>query len=111
MVPYALKNHPDSYIAKTGYQAHNGYIALLVGSGLLGVLPILILLVLFVRELLVFLKENRGREMEPGLLLCFAVMMTVGISAVFLLEIFFPFATTALVTISRTSFIYIPPYL
>lgn len=100
MIPYALKNHPDSYIAKTGYQAHNGYVALLVGSGLLGVLPILILLVLFVRELLIFLKENRGREMEPGLLLCFAVMMTVGISAVFLLEIFFT------VTITITSVLF-----
>ncbi len=94
MVAYALKNHPDSYIAKTGYQAHNGYVALLVGSGLLGVLPIFILFVLLVKNVFVYMKRNKGREMGEELLLCFAVMMTVGISAVFLLEIFFTVTIT-----------------
>lgn len=94
MVSYALKNHPDSYIAKTGYQAHNGYVALLVGSGLLGVLPIVIVFILFVKEILFYLKENRGRKIREELLLCFAVMLTVGISAVFLLEIFFTVTIT-----------------
>lgn len=100
MVSYARSCHPDSYIAKTGYQAHNGYVALLVGSGLLGTLPIAVLFVLFMKELFFYLNRNRGKKIPEGILLCLAVMMTIGISAVFLLEIFFT------VTITVTSVLF-----
>lgn len=94
MPSYAKRTHPDSYIAKRGYQAHNGFVALLVGSGLIGTLPIVILFVLFLKELYFYLKKIRGREISEGMLLCLLVMMTVGISSLFLLEIFFAITVT-----------------
>lgn len=100
MVSYAQRTRPDSYIAKTGYQAHNGFVALLVGSGLIGTLPIVLLFVLFLKELFFYLKNNRGTKIPEGMLLSLSVMITIGISAVFLLEIFFT------VTITVTSVLF-----
>ncbi len=100
MVSYALRERPDSYIAKTGYQPHNGYVALLVGCGILGAAPIILLAGIFVFNLCKYLKRYKGKKIEYELLLGMASMMTVGISAVFLLEIFF----TVTITITTVLF-------
>lgn len=37
-LPYATEKHPDSYLATTQYVTHNGYLSLLIETGLLGFL-------------------------------------------------------------------------
>lgn len=95
MVPYAKKNHPDSYIAETGYQAHNAYLALISGSGILGTIPIAALVIYMIYQLVLYIKCHKKKKVDEELILSISVITIVGISGMFLLEIFFVNTITA----------------
>ncbi len=89
MVPYAKKNYPGSFIATTGYQAHNAYLAVIAGSGILGTIPILLLVIYLIYHVIGYAKLHKNKKADDILLLCLAVIGIIGISGLFLLEMFF----------------------
>ena len=89
MVGYAKENYPDSYIAKTGYQAHNAYLALISGSGILGTIPMILLVVFILYYFVRYTKIHRKKMVDEELILAISVISIVGISGMFLLEMFY----------------------
>lgn len=89
MVPYAEKNYPNSYIAKTGYQAHNAYLALISGSGILGTIPIAALVIYMIYQLVLYVKRHKKKKVDEELILGISIISIVGISGMFLLEMFY----------------------
>lgn len=89
LVSYARINYPDSYLAVRGYEAHNGYLAVFVGSGILGSLVIIAFIANMLKQLLQYVKRMRNREYDNGFIMCFSVLATVAVSAFLLLDIFF----------------------
>ena len=59
-LPYAEKNNPSGYLAQTQYVTHNGYLSLLVETGIVG----FVLMAVFLISLLVRAVQ-RSRRPEP----------------------------------------------
>lgn len=58
-LPYAMDKYPDSYLAKTHYVTHNGYISLLVETGFTG---FAVMGAFFLLSFIQSLKKIRGKE-------------------------------------------------
>ena len=58
-LPYATQNNPDGYLAKTQYVTHNGYISLLVETGIVGFLIMAIFMIQLLARFLQRSKEKR----------------------------------------------------
>jgi O-antigen ligase len=89
LTPYAKANHPDSYIALSEYQAHNGYVAVIVGSGMLGCICVLALLVYLIKRVIWYLKQNKEKEYSSTFIVSICSAIAIGVSAMFFLDIFF----------------------
>ena len=89
MIKYAEKNYPDSYIAKTKYEAHNGYVAVIASTGILGAVILLLFIIYLILKLVAFARMKKYAVFEEGIVITFIVMCLVGISAFMLLDIFF----------------------
>ncbi len=112
MVEYAKQNHPTSYIAQSGYQAHNAYLAVIAGTGILGSVVVLAFIVYLVVLLIRYIKLHKKKVVDAEVLLGISVMSSIGISGLFLLEIFFVNTITAGLFWLFTGFIfmYLKPY-
>ncbi|MDY3829010.1 MAG: O-antigen ligase family protein [Clostridium sp.] len=89
MIKYAEKNYPDSYIAKTKYEAHNGYVAVIASTGILGTVILLLFIIYLILKLVAFARMKKYAVFEEGIVITFIVMCLVAISAFMLLDIFF----------------------
>lgn len=58
-LPYSTQNNPDGYLAKTQYVTHNGYISLLVETGIVGFLIMAIFMIQLLARFLQRSKEKR----------------------------------------------------
>ena len=58
-LPYATSKYPDGYLAKTQYVTHNGYLSLLVETGLTG---FLVMGAFFLLTFVQFIKRVRKKE-------------------------------------------------
>lgn len=88
---YAKENMPDLFIVEKGYYYHNGYLAVLVGTGIIGSVLMLAFMILNVVRIVSYLA-NRGRNSDdlykPVVML--SAMLVVGaIMALPLMAIFF----------------------
>ncbi len=88
---YAKEHMPDSFIVKKDYQYHNGYLAVLVGTGILGFAAVMIYIVLVAKKVVVYLwksSKEQGQDYIPILMLC-SVLVIGAISAISLHILFF----------------------
>jgi len=88
---YATEHMPDSYIVKMEYQYHNGYLAVLVGTGVIGFLLVMLYIVLVAKKVLTYLwikSGERDGDYIPVLMLC-SVLVVGAISALPLHILFF----------------------
>ena len=89
LVPYAQANYPESYIATSGYETHNGYVAVFVYTGIAGTVVMLAfvgyMLYLFVKYLIASKNKKYGDEIVISL----SVVIVIAISSFMLLDIFF----------------------
>lgn len=87
-----IKEHlPDSFVAKRGYSSHNGYLALLVGSGIIGSLLMLGFMLLNVKYIASYLIRNsgKGHKYYQAILILAIILATAAVAAVSLKSIFF----------------------
>ncbi|MBR6663577.1 MAG: O-antigen ligase family protein [Alphaproteobacteria bacterium] len=89
MVPYATTVFPDSYIAQTGYETHNGYLAVFVGTGIIGFLVMLALAIKVVYHVCMYVKTHRRQVYDSYLILFFCCIFVIAVSTFMLLDIFF----------------------
>ncbi len=89
LVPYAKANYPESYIAKTGYETHNGYLAVYVGTGIIGSIVISLFVLYMLYKILRYSIYRKGRVWNESAIVCFCTALVIGISALMLLDIFF----------------------
>lgn len=89
MVPYAQEVYPDSYIAQTGYETHNGYLAVLVGTGVIGFLLMVVFAINAIYYICIYVKKHRRQEYDNYLILFFCCIFIIAASAFMLLDIFF----------------------
>lgn len=89
LVPYAKANYPDSIIAVKGYETHNGYLAVLVGTGITGTLVMLLFVTYMVYNLALYFKQIKKRVINQEIILLISVLFIIAASAFLLLDIFF----------------------
>ncbi len=90
-LPYAREHFPDLFIVERKYTVHNGYLDLLVGTGILGAVPLLTWLALAWGSVLRYLwKErfHRGEKHRTVFILAVILLMPMT-GAFFLTELFF----------------------
>ena len=88
---YANEHMPDSYIVEMQYQYHNGYLAVLVGTGVIGFLLVMLYIVLVAKKVIVYLwtkSGEYGKDYISVLMLC-TVLVVGAISALPLHILFF----------------------
>lgn len=83
---YANKYHPESYISRTGQNAHSGYIGVFVGTGLCGILIILIYLLLQIKKIFtcVIPVTNNLKILSPLI----GLIVSCLVNAIFIQDIF-----------------------
>ncbi len=88
---YANEHMPDSYIVKEQYQYHNGYLAVLVGTGILGFLTVMVYIFLVAKKVVVYLckKANEQASEYLPILILSCVLVIGAISALPLHIVFF----------------------
>lgn len=70
-LPYAADRYPDSYLAKTRYVTHNGYLSLLVETGCAG---FLVMGAFFTMTAITFFRRIQKKEAVGDCFLFFAVL-------------------------------------
>lgn len=71
-LPYAVDRYPDSYLAKTRYVTHNGYLSLLVETGCAG---FLVMGAFFAMTAVTFFRRVQKKEAVGDCFLFFAVLI------------------------------------
>ena len=88
---FVKRNFPRMYVVQKQYLVHNGYLAVLVGTGILGAIPIMLWFLLAAIELVRYLFKHRTDHDEhywPTVILT-AMCISLLVSAFFMMEIFF----------------------
>ncbi len=82
---------PDSFVARRGYSYHNGYMALWVGSGLVGTVIMLAFLIMNIKQILSYLFRRNGQKDKNYLpiALMTSLLAAGAVGAVSLLAVFF----------------------
>lgn len=81
------EKEPKGYLVQTGYETHNGYLFVLVGTGILGMITILVYIILYVYKVLKYVKENKTIPSEIMFIFVFLVIVLVDVC--FFTELFF----------------------
>ncbi len=88
---YVKDQLPDLYVVEKEYLVHNGYLAVLVGTGILGALPVALwFLLAILRTARYLVSDKTERDGRYGVILILtAVIICPIVSAFFIMEIFF----------------------
>lgn len=89
MISYARENYPDSFIAETGYETHNGYLAVFVGVGVIGFGVMVTFAIFLVQAIIKYVKRMQKNKYDDEVLLTFAIIALIAISTMMLQDIFF----------------------
>ena len=82
-----VKENPDSYIAQTDYETHNGYLSIFVATGLAGSVLMFLFIVLQIKDTC---KVFFGRtEMQIECLTCILIIANIAVFTCFFTELFF----------------------
>ncbi|MGN1206478.1 MAG: O-antigen ligase family protein [Eubacterium sp.] len=86
-LPYATEHNPEGYLAKTQYVTHNGYLSLLVETGILGFLLMsAFLIIMFVRNLK---RIQANDKISPDYTVALCLVVAVLIFLVCFHDVFF----------------------
>ncbi len=90
-VEYIKEQMPDSFVAKREYSSHNGYLALLVGGGIIGTLLMFGFIIMNIYHIASYLirRSGKGDKYYLTILLFAAILATAAIAAVSLKAFFF----------------------
>ena len=103
-LPYATKNHPDSYLAKTQYVTHNSYLSLLIETGAVGFCVMAsFMLLLFIRSM------KRIRDKKPiskTYILFFSWMAAILVFCICFHDIFFTMNIETMLFLSSMGFLW-----
>lgn len=83
---YAKIHCPETYIAKYDYVVHNGYLEVLVGTGLLGFIPILLILI---SAVFVCIKKLFNQKFDSKFMFMVLIAITFLCMSVLQTEVFF----------------------
>lgn len=78
---------PDGYLVETEYETHNGYLLVLVSTGVVGFSVLLVYVILYARKLWIYVKERK--ELETEFVFVMLLLITLLVYAFFFTEIFF----------------------
>lgn len=78
---------PKGYLAETGYETHNGYIYVLVSTGIIGLLTIAAFVILYARKVILYIKENY--QIPSEVMFIFIFLLIILIDVCFFTELFF----------------------
>lgn len=81
------EKEPNGYLAVTGYETHNGYVYVLAGTGVIGMLTIVIFMILYARKMILYMKGNY--HIPPEVMFNFIFLIIVLIDVCFFTELFF----------------------
>jgi O-antigen ligase len=84
------EQHPDSFIAKRNYGPHSGYVAIVNGTGWLGLATWLGLLVFFIRDLIGYLR--RHRQLTSGFIFALTLLLVLLLKAAVNETLFFSYS-------------------
>lgn len=81
-----VAENPDSYIAQTDYETHNGYLYVFVATGFAGSILMLIFIILQIKDTWrIFFKE----QMDIECLTCILIVANIAVFTFFFTELFF----------------------
>lgn len=86
LVKWQEKN-PKGYLVETGYETHNGYIYVLVGTGVIGLGVIVVYMILYARKMILYMKKNY--QIPSEVMFTFVFLIIVLIDTCFFTELFF----------------------
>ena len=87
---YAQEHFPDSFISQRKSECHNGYFAVLVGTGLVGALVLLLYIILIAKKIIVYLWTQSGkRDANYVPILLLTVVLIIGAISAFPLHMLF----------------------
>ena len=108
MIAYAKATHPDSYIATTEYETHNGYVAIFVYTGVAGTLVVMSLVIYLVWIFICYLKRMLNVVYSDEIIISTFVCIVIAASSVMLLDVFFVnTVSAALFWFSAGCFVYL----
>lgn len=86
---YAIQRFPQSFVALKKYSVHNGYLALLVCTGILGLLTMGAFIVLSIRRVWRYVLRRWNDSIPVFYILCLMMIGAIAFSAITLQDIFF----------------------
>lgn len=88
---YVKDHFPSMYVVEKEYLVHNGYLAVLVGTGILGTLPLMLWFMLMAVKIARYLFSDRTRRDEKywPIVILTAIVICPLVSAFFMMEIYF----------------------
>lgn len=84
---------PEGYLSLTSYETHNGYIFVLVGTGVLGLMCIVTYVILYGRKIVLWLKNKAEIDREITFIVTFLIVILTYVF--FFTELFFIHNLTA----------------
>lgn len=89
LTAYAKDKFPTSFMAKKGYAAHNGYLAVLAGVGIVGSLVMLAFIILSLRRAYRYMRKHFTTGIPTLFMVCLIILAVIAFSAITLQDIFF----------------------
>lgn len=89
LTAYAKDKIPGSLMARKGYAAHNGYLAVLAGSGIVGSLFMLAFIVLVLRRAYRYTLDRFATGIPTMFMIFLIILAVIAVSAITLQDIFF----------------------
>lgn len=86
---YAEDHYPDSYVVTYEYETHNGWLAILICTGVAGAAVMLAFLVLYLREFILYIKAVKGEKCELEVILLLSALLLLAFSGLLYPELFF----------------------
>ena len=105
MLCYFEKMETASYVVERKYEIHNGYLAVFVGCGIVGSIPVIIFIYLVAKKILNYCFKKQNIELE--FIVTFSIICLILIYTMFFTELFFVNNLTTSIFWSLLGFLWI----